>query len=160
MNCPIARFIRAAPLPLAFTLLSLALCCLLAVWGIRAGSGGSLLSGAGWLLSASFCLSVAGCSLADGLCRYHEYLRFKRILLRYGFRTRLFLHLSRSRCQRDAILLAAHEAECRHLLQDLFRRKGYRWYHILPDPIVDNPLHFFKPEFLRTTFLPGKRSAQ
>jgi hypothetical protein len=79
------------------------------------------------------------------------------MLLRYGFRARLFRHVSRSRCQRDAILFAAREAGCRRELQDLFHSKGYRWYHILPDPIVDNPLHFFKPQFLRTTFLPGKR---
>jgi hypothetical protein len=132
---------------------------MLTAWGVQAVAHGSLFSGALQLLAASFFLSVASCSLADGLCRFHEYRRFKRMLLRYGFRPRLFRHISRSRCQRDAILFAAHEAGCRRELKDLFRRKGYRWYHILPDPIVDNPLHFFKPEFLRTTFLPGKRSA-
>ena len=31
-------------------------------------------------------------------------------------------------------------------------------YHILPDVIMANPLHFFHPRFLRSTFVPGRKS--
>ena len=62
-----------------------------------------------------------------------------------------------SRCQRDAALLAARQAGCRDQARRVFRDLGYRWYHILPDAIVANPLYFFHPRFLRSTFVPGKR---
>ncbi len=159
MKLTMLNFIQAVPLPFGFALFSLMACSLLAFFGIQADQDDKLFQRTCLLLSASFFLSVACCSLADGLCRYREYLRFKRIFLRYGFRQRLLRRTSGSRCQRDAILLAARQTGYDQQLKRLFRQLGYRWYHILPDPIVDNPLNLFKPEFLRTTFLPGKRAS-
>lgn len=102
------------------------------------------------------CLSAGICSVADGLCRFREYKRIKYLLLRYGFRHRILKHIVKSKCQRDAILLAAKETGLYKETKDYFSKCGYRWYHILPDQIVSQPLYFFHPQFLRSTFWPRK----
>lgn len=111
----------------------------------------------GWLLLVGlFVWGVVLCQ-ADALSRYREYRRMRTLLKRYGFRTRIFCLFASSRCQRDAALFAACEAGCSREARSYFRMLGYRWYHILPDAIIANPLFFFHPRFLRSTFLPRKR---
>jgi len=111
----------------------------------------------GWVaLSGLFAWGVVLCQ-ADALSRYREFKRLCGLLSRYGFRPRVFRLVASSRCQRDAALLAARQAGCRDQARRVFRDLGYRWYHILPDAIVANPLYFFHPRFLRSTFVPGKR---
>ncbi len=117
------------------------------------------ISWVGWLwvvLTGLFAWGVVLCQ-ADAFSRYREFKRLRRILRRYGFKPGVFRLVAASRCQRDAALLAAREAGCRAQARGVFRDLGYRWYHILPDAIVANPLVFFHPRFLRTTFVPGKR---
>jgi len=112
----------------------------------------------GWLLLAGlFVWGVVLCQ-ADALSRYREFKRVKRMLARYGFSPRIFRLVASSRCQRDAALLAARETGCNPLARKIYQELGYRWYHILPDAIVRNPFYFFHPRFLRSTFIPGKRS--
>lgn len=108
------------------------------------------------VLTGLFAWGVVLCQ-ADALSRYREFKRLCRVLARYGFRPRVFQLVAASRCQRDAALLAASKAGCRAQARRVFRDLGYRWYHILPDVIVSNPLYFFHPRFLRSTFVPGKR---
>jgi hypothetical protein len=105
---------------------------------------------------ALFSFSVALCSFADGLSRYREFRRFKRVFRRYGFRPRIASRGAASRCQRDAILFAAAETGHEHRARLFFQALGYRWYHLLPDGILLKPWHFFRPAFIRSTFLPGK----
>lgn len=107
------------------------------------------------VLTALFAWGVVLCQ-ADALSRYREFKRVRRMLARHGFRPRIFRVVAASRCQRDAALLAARESGCRAQAKCVFREWGYRWYHILPDAIVANPLFFFHPRFLRSTFIPGK----
>jgi hypothetical protein len=118
------------------------------------------MSWAAWvwlLLTALLAWGVVLCQ-ADAFSRYREFKRLRRLLARYGFRPRVFQLVASSRCQRDAALLAARQAGCRAQACRVFRELGYRWYHILPDAIVANPLYFFHPRFLRSTFVPGKRA--
>lgn len=110
-----------------------------------------------FVLTALFVWGVVLCQ-ADALSRFREFKRVRRMLARYGFCPRIFRLVASSRCQRDAALLAAREAGCRAEARGIFQELGYRWYHILPDAIVANPLYFFHPRFLRSTFLPGRRS--
>ena len=148
------KLFRAAPLPTAFGLLGLT----------AGGTSGFLaltaLDNLGTCLSlggiALFCFSVALCSFADGVCRYREFCRFKRVFRRYGFRPRIVSRGAASRCQRDAILFAAAETGHKHHARLFFHALGYRWYHLLPDGIILKPWHFFRPDFIRSTFLPGK----
>lgn len=110
-----------------------------------------------WLLLAMlFAWGMVLCQ-ADALSRYREFKRVRRMLVRYGFCPRIFRLVASSRCQRDAALQAARETGCTSLARQVYQELGYRWYHILPDAIVANPLFFFHPHFLRSTFIPGKR---
>jgi hypothetical protein len=58
--------------------------------------------------------------------RYREYRRIKAMLLRYGFSERILEPLARSRCQRDAALLAANEAGHGDCARAYFTALGYR----------------------------------
>jgi len=154
------RFMRAAPWPYMTGLASLLLACALAGLGLshlaqtnaaRAAIFGGW--GTGWFVVALF-------ALADGVSRYREYQRIKAMLLRYGYSERILEPLARSRCQRDAALLAASEAGHGDCARAYFTALGYRWYHILPDSVMRNPLAFLRPSFLRSSFLPGKKGVR
>jgi hypothetical protein len=170
----ILRYVQAAPFP---HLTSVKVTLLAAVTGAEAralmAQAGSLaqmaetqprlwqwlaLWGPAWvltLLAALFLWGVVLCQ-ADAFSRFREFKRVRAMLARYGFNPRLLRPVSSSRCQRDAALLAARETGYRVQAVRYFKERGYRWYHILPDAIVRNPLFFFHPEFLRATFIPGK----
>ncbi len=107
--------------------------------------------GGGWLVVALF-------SLADAVSRHREYRRIKAMLLKFGYSERILEPLARSRCQRDAAVFAAEETGHGESARAYFTRLGYRWYHILPDLVVHNPFSFFSLNFLRSSFLPGKKA--
>lgn len=147
---------HVAPLPHATGSLSALLGALLADSSLELLAQGALAAALGLALPASGWLGLALLCLADGWCRRIEYLRIKDILARRGFDARVLSPVATSRCQRDAALAAARELGHHHRARAHFRALGYRWWHLLPDACVDNPLRFFDPEFLRVTFLPGK----
>ena len=97
-------------------------------------------------------------ALADGVSRHRECLRIKGMFLKYGYSERILEPLKRSRCQRDAALFAAKEVGHEESAREYFTRLGYRWYHILPDSVMRNPLAFLSPRFLRSSFMPGKKA--
>lgn len=144
--------LKAAPLPHLSAALSLCLAAALAYlawvsWGRTHPLAFFLLS-----LSVVFWAVVAVISRADALSRHREYERIKSMLLKYGFHERIFAPVAGSRCQRDAALLAARETGCRERAGAFFRSIGYRWYHVVPDGIMLNPLNILRPSFLRTAF--------
>lgn len=152
----IRHLVHVAPLPHATGSLSALAGALLAEASLEMLAQGALLAGLGLALPASGWLGLALLCLADGWCRRIEYLRIKDILARRGFDARVLAPVSTSRCQRDAALAAARELGLHGRALEHFRALGYRWWHLLPDACVDNPLRFFDPDFLRVTFLPGK----
>ena len=101
--------------------------------------------------------ALAGICLMDAAARLREYRRFKAAFTRFGFRRRIARIGARSRCQRDAVARAARDAGHGHAARCFFRELGYRWHHLLPDPVADNPLTFLNVEYLRKAFVPGKR---
>ncbi|XPV75707.1 MAG: hypothetical protein ACNI27_13840 [Desulfovibrio sp.] len=107
------------------------------------------------VLSAAFLWGAVLCQ-ADALSRFREYKRILLIFRRYGFQPRTLRLVSGSRCQRDAAMQAARETGYAASAKGYFYSLGYRWYHIIPDAIVSNPLAFFSPSFLKSTFLPRK----
>lgn len=148
---------RVAPLPHATGSVSVLVGAGLAQGSLELLAEGALFAGLALALPASGWLGLALLCLADGYCRYREYLRLKHALARRGFHPRLLGPVSSSRCQRDAALAAARELGHFSRARAHFRSLGYRWWHLLPDGTADNPLRFFDPAFLRATFLPGKR---
>lgn len=151
------RYVKAAPWPYLTGTGSLLLALGLKGAGMARWSAGETAAGVvlGWW---GLCwLAVACFALADGVSRHREYRRIKAMFVRYGFSERILRPLARSRCQRDAALHAARETGHLDRARAYFHGLGYRWYHILPDLVVRNPLAFASPAFLRTSFLPGKK---
>lgn len=149
---------RVAPLPHATSSFSALVGAVLADLSLELLAQGALLAGLGLALPASGWLGLALLCLADGYCRHLEYRRLKAIMARRGFHPRLLTPVAGSRCQRDAALAAARDLGHHACARAHFRSLGYRWWHLLPDACVDNPLRFFDPAFLRVTFLPGKQA--
>jgi hypothetical protein len=148
---------RVAPLPHATGSVSALVGAGLAQGSLELLAEGALLAGAALALPASGWLGLALLCLADGYCRYREYQRLKGALARRGFHPRLLKSVEASRCQRDAALAAARELGLCARVREHFRSQGYRWWHLLPDGTLDNPLRFFAPAFLRATFVPARR---
>ena len=77
-----------------------------------------------------------------------------------AMRPECLLFVRSSRCQRDAAIMAASEAGFRDKVCSFYRAMGYRWYHILPDRVVADPMYLLHPNFLRTTFSPAQNKRQ
>ncbi|WP_462325768.1 hypothetical protein [Desulfoplanes sp.] len=147
-------YLRVAPFP---HLTSLKISVLSWMTGVKARDLFAMdMAGWGW---ACLCLcgllawGVVLCQ-ADALSRFQEFRRLLAAMHRYGFRTRFFRLFASSKCQRDAALVAARQTGHIHIARNYFKSLGYKWYHILPDTIVRNPLGFFHPHFLMYTFIP------
>ncbi len=115
--------------------------------------------GKGWLLI--FLASLPVFSQLDARCRYQDYKRVKDLFLRFGFDTRILKTLLKSRCQRDAAMVAALESGHGESCRAFYYRQGYRWYHILPDFLFSSPQflvsrHFWQSTFFLKTYHAGK----
>jgi hypothetical protein len=105
-----------------------------------------------WLVT--FIIFFNMCILAelDGYSRFQNYKQVKDQMFLNGYQERQLKPLLKSSCQREAALLAANELGYGKEVKSYFQRKGYRWYHIIPDFVIHNPLFFFSAFFWRTTF--------
>lgn len=78
-------------------------------------------------------------SQLDARSRYQNYKMIKDKFSSYGFDERIVRPFVYSRCQRDAIKVAAKELKYTCDLEMYFSKMGFRWYHILPHLVVRNP---------------------
>jgi len=154
-NSRAARYFKASPLPHATASASLVIAAALGLHALELHPTGTPWAPAVAVMAMGWA-GLAAIALMDGFSRYREYRRIRRMLHEKGWNRRIFLLVAGSRCQRDAALQAAREAGLGHRAKHLFRTLGYRWYHLLPDAVLRNPLMFFHPRFLRNSFLPGK----
>jgi hypothetical protein len=101
----------------------------------------------------------------DARSRYQNYKQVKDQFIMYGFDRRILKPIIKSRCQRDAAMLAAEDTGHKYLCQKIFREAGYRWYHLFPDFVFTHPQFLFTGHFWKSTFfcpyyepkfLPGK----
>lgn len=88
----------------------------------------------------------------DGYSRYQNYKQVKDQIFINGYQQRLLKPLTRSSCQREAAILACEELGLGKEVKNYFWKKGYRWYHIIPDFVFEYPFFFFSFFFWRTTF--------
>ena len=98
-----------------------------------------------YLISLGFTLPIF--AELDAYGRYQDYKLIKETIYKNGYDDRLIKIFMSSKCQRDSVLVAVDDLMYRNRTEDFFYNKGYRWYHILPDPFVKNPLVLFKKEF-------------
>lgn len=89
----------------------------------------------------------------DAFSRFQNYKKAKDMFYENGFKPRiadLFIH---SRCQRDAVKVAARDLGFLDPLCLYYQTLGYRWFHLLPDALFLKPLVFFSRRYwLRTLF--------
>lgn len=105
-----------------------------------------------WLITfISFC-NMSILAELDGFSRFQNYKQVKDQIYLNGFQERLLKPLSKSSCQRAAAILAGEELGIKDKITTYFFNKGYRWYHIVPDFVLNDPLFFFTPFFWRSTF--------
>ena len=88
----------------------------------------------------------------DGYSRYQNYKQVKDQLFFNGYQERLLKPLLRSSCQREAAILAGLELGVGKEVKSFYYKKGYRWFHIIPDFVFQYPFFFFSIYFWRTTF--------
>lgn len=105
-----------------------------------------------WGFMALFFLFITLFAEADARSRFQEYQRVRDLLQRYGWNRRFIKPISRSRCQRDAIQVAAERAGYKTEVIQFYRDRGYRWYHIIPDALLKDPRNFFTYSFIRGSF--------
>lgn len=87
----------------------------------------------------------------DARSRYQNYKMIKDKFYEYGFDARLLKPFIFSRCQRDAISVAAREFSFEKEWKRLTYKSGFRWYHILPRIIVRRPQMLFTKEYWSKT---------
>lgn len=90
---------------------------------------------------------------ADGWSRFQDYKRAKDQIFTYGCSSRILIQYSSSQCQRSACATAAQELGYGEEAKNYYKNLGYRWYHFLPDFMMDDPFFFYKKSFWRRTFL-------
>ena len=100
-----------------------------------------------WAALATWAFTVPFFSELDALGRYQNYKQIKDSLHEMGYDQRLVKPFIHSKCQRDAVLIAADDLGCHKEVKRFFKDQGYRWYHILPDAFVRNPFVLFHPVF-------------
>jgi len=76
----------------------------------------------------------------DAVGRYQNYKQVKDTLFKLGYDKRLLRPFMHSKCQRDAVVVAANDLGHGLKVKKFFYKSGYRWYHILPDAFMANPL--------------------
>ncbi|WP_022660654.1 hypothetical protein [Paucidesulfovibrio longus] len=150
------NFLFAAPWPLLLAACSCATALLLGDAALGRHAQGNHLAATFFAFPTLGWLALGFIALLDAIARHLDYRRIRRMLERYGFHERVFRVVASSRCQRDAALLAARRTGHLPQARRFFRQLGYRWYHLLPDKVADNPFHFFNPDFLRQAFLPSR----
>lgn len=87
----------------------------------------------------------------DARSRYQNYKMVKDKMFQYGFDARLLRPFAYSRCQRDAIGVAARELEFDKAWKKLTFEYGFRWYHLLPAIVIRSPKVLFTKEYWKKT---------
>ena len=90
---------------------------------------------------------------ADAWSRFQNYKRAKDQLYEYGFQQRIVNSYIGSKCQRLAVETAAKELGYGKEVKKQFRLMGYRWYHYIPDFMINDPWFLLKKYFWKRTFL-------
>jgi len=93
-----------------------------------------------WIYIALFGFVLMFFSELDARGRYQDYKQIKDKLYAYGYDERLVKPFIHSKCQRIALLVAAKDLNCENEMKKYFYKQGYRWYHLLPDDTLKNPL--------------------
>ncbi len=87
----------------------------------------------------------------DAKSRFQNYKQAKDLLHENGFQPRIINLFCVSRCQRDAIRVAASDLGMIQQLDNHFKKIGYRWFHVIPDFAFLQPRLFFSQKYWQRT---------
>ena len=99
-----------------------------------------------------YLISLPFFSQLDARSRFQNYKQIKDQIYIYGFKNRILKPLIKSRCQRDAALLAATELGYKHECKYYYGSFGYQWYNLTPDFLFKKPQFLLTKYFWKTTF--------
>lgn len=105
----------------------------------------------GWL--SLFGLGLVIFSQLDAYSRFQDYKLAKDLLFENGFRIRVARLFMASRCQRDALKVAAKDLGMLPELNTFIEDMGYKWFHIIPEILLVRPVVLFSSRFWRKTLL-------
>ena len=88
----------------------------------------------------------------DARSRFQNFKQLRDQLFKYGYDERLLKPMLNSRCQRDAAKVACEYFGYDKLAKQYFYNHGYRWFHIIPDFVFNNPKFLITGNFWYTTF--------
>lgn len=106
-----------------------------------------------WLWSLLFSFSHIFMVIMDAWSRFQNYKRVKDHLFMHGFTQKIARHYQGSKCQRNAVLVAARELGLEEEVRAYYRKRGIRWFHFIPQFMVKDPLFLFKRYFWSRTFM-------
>lgn len=89
----------------------------------------------------------------DAWSRFQNYKRIKDYFFEYGFTTKIARHYSGSKCQRNALLVAAKELGLEKEALKYYRKIGIKWFHLIPYFMMRDPLFLFRRYFWSRTFM-------
>ena len=87
-------------------------------------------------LSISHILLCVGYALFNeviAIKKLNEYYQVKNLFVKHGWDERVIEPKSHSWCQRNAAQVASNDTGFGKLTKEYFNKKGYRWYHCMPD---------------------------
>ncbi|WP_139786717.1 hypothetical protein [Desulfamplus magnetovallimortis] len=147
----LVRFIKIGLLLHMTTLLSLFLFVEFSYTALAAFQQHQWLNFLGHGLLAIYGAVLPVFSQLDIFSRYQNYKKAKDLFHENGFRPRIANLYAASRCQRDAIKIAANDLGLLRELSSHYEQMGYRWYHILPDFLRSNPQIILTRRFWQKT---------
>jgi hypothetical protein len=132
--------------------LGLVLCYWILVFDVfewQKGSG--VFSSAIYGLPLCWSVGLVVLALLDTRSRFQDYKRVKDLFFENGFKSRIAKIYICSRCQRDAVRVAAKDLGLLEQLDHFYQTQGYHWYHIFPDFVFKKPWLIFSQRYWRKT---------
>jgi len=106
-----------------------------------------------WFGSLLFAFSHIFLVTLDAWSRFQNYKRVKDYFYMHGFTPKVASRYKGSKCQRTAVIVAANELGLQNEVQRYYHRVGVRWFHFVPQFMVNDSLFLFKRYFWSRTFM-------
>jgi hypothetical protein len=87
----------------------------------------------------------------DAISRFQNYKLAKDLFFEKGFQKRIANLFISSKCQREAIMVAANDLGISEELEFYFKEMGYCWFHVIPAIVLLNPGTLFTQRFWENT---------
>lgn len=88
----------------------------------------------------------------DALSRFQNYKQAKDLFFENGFQKRIANLFISSRCQRNALKIAALDLGMTDELNAYLDSLGFRWFHVIPKGVISKPEILLTRPFWKKTF--------